>query len=184
MFLDPELVIKRVAIVAGAILVASAIGITVWYNLNLKTEFVEGKTETTNLRQETSRLNAETDGLKDIVSGTTKDLKNSISLNLEETKKVESEVKSQNLTLKQLQNEFDKYKVEVKTEFVKLNDQLKAKTIELDKLKVEHKNEVERNKFDIDRLNNEIKAKDKEISDTKAKLDKEIEWRTKYFWTR
>ncbi len=195
MFLDPEEVIKRVAIVVGAIVLASATGYTVWYNLNLKNEFVEGKTETNNLREETSRLGVETDTLKTVISTNTKDLKSNIIQTQEDTKKIDVDLKNQTITIKQLAQDFDKFKNDSRLENLKLkesntslSEQLKVKEnalLELIKTKEmnleKHKTDT---KVEISKLNDQIKSKDKEILELKSKLDKEIEWRNRNIWNR
>ena len=195
MLLDPEEVIKRVAIVVGAIVFASITGYTVWYNLNLKNEFVEGKTETNNLREETSRLGVETDTLKDVISTNTKDLKNNIIQTKEDTKKIDVDLKNQTITIKQLAQDFDKFRNDSRLENLKLkesntslSEQLRVKEnalLELIKTKEinleKHKTDT---KIEISKLNDQLKSKDKEILELKSKLDKEIEWRNRNIWNR
>lgn len=195
MLLDPEEVIKRVAIVVGAIVFASITGYTVWYNLNLKNEFVEGKTETNNLREETSRLGVETDTLKDVISTNTKDLKNNIIQTQEDTKKIDVDLKNQTITIKQLAQDFDKFRNDSRLENLKLkesntslSEQLRVKEnalLELIKTKEinleKHKTDT---KIEISKLNDQLKSKDKEILELKSKLDKEIEWRNRNIWNR
>jgi len=209
MFLEPELVIKRVSIVAGVIIIAVTAGATVWYNSNLKNEFDENYTETNNLRQETSRLGAINDELKNTLESNTKDLKNNIFSNKEETKRVgeetkrvDSEVKQQNLTLKQFQQEYEKFKTETRNENAKLKEansvlaeqlmikeillknEIKARETEHEKLKTELKNETARLKNENNSLNDKLRNKDIELQELRIKLNKEIEWREKNMWNR
>lgn len=195
MFLDVEEVIKRVSIVLGCAVVIAGFGTTYYFGREIMNKVYEGKSETTALKDEADRLNKETDNIKTNLLSNTKDLKSSITVNAEETKKVDSDVKSQSTTFKQFQQEFDKYRTDTRSELSKLKD---ANIVLVDQLKAREQyfNEqirlrdsvIEKNKTDmkseIASLNDSIKIKDKEITDLKSKLDKEIEWRNRSFFNR
>ena len=195
MFLDAEEVVKRVSIVLGCVVVIAGFGATYYFGLDLMNKVHEGKSETTALKDEADRLNKETDNIKVNLLSNTKDLKSSITVTAEETKKVDTDVRSQSTTLKQFQQEFDKYRNDTRSELIKLKD---ANTALADQLKAREQyfNEqirlrdsvIEKNKTDMKSemasLNDSIKLKDKEIVDLKSKLDKEIDWRNKSFFNR
>lgn len=195
MFLDTEEILKRtlfVIVVAGMI---AGFGITYYYGRTLFLEVAQRKTETLALSDQTTQLNQETDGIKRNIANTNKDINKSINTNVEETKKVDSELKLQTTTVKQLQQELDKYKNETKLEINSLkthnkeltdqlaikdrqfNEQLKSRDTVFDK----HKQET---KIEISNLHNALIAKDKEITELKARLDKEISWRNKNYFNR
>ena len=195
MFLDFEEILKRVSIVLGCVVVLLGFGATYYFGRDMMIKLYEGKSETTTLQSEATRLNKETDEIKVSLLSNTKDLKSSINSTIEETKKVDSDVKSQATTLKQFQQEFDKYRTDTKIELTKLKD---ANLALLDQLKSREQyfNEqiklrdsiIEKNKTDakseIVSLHDSIRAKDKELTDLKSKLDKEIDWRNKSFFNR
>lgn len=209
MLLDTDDIIKRISIVVGCIIITTSIGAVVWYNSNLKNEFVEGKTETNYLRQETSRLGAETDNLKNDVIQRDRELKTTILLNIDETKKVDNELQQQNSNLKQFQLDSDRVRNEIKTEIAKLRDannlladaviklrdanislaeSLKTKELDLKSEDTKLKTEQDKIKSDLKtetaKLQDLIKNKDQEIEDLKNRLNKEIEWRNKFTWNR
>lgn len=195
MFLEPELVIKRIAIIVGTVIVSLAAGATIWYNTNLKSIFEEGKNETLNLKEQTVKLGMETIDLKTSLVTTAKDIKNSLNSHSEETKKLDSELKVQNSNLKLNQQELEKFRVDVRMELQKLRElhnvtvdqlrikeqslleQIKLRDINLEKYKAEKKVEIQN-------LSDNIANKDKEILDLRFKLDRELEWRNKNFWNR
>lgn len=195
MFLDIEEVIKRVSIVLGCAVVIAGFGATYYFGREIMNKVYEGKSETTALKDEADRLNKETDNIKTNLLSNTKDLKSSITVTAEETKKVDSDVKSQSTTLKQFQQEFDKYRTDTRSELSKLKDsnvvladQLKAREQYFNEQIRLRDSVIEKNKTDmkseIASLNESIKLKDKEITDLKSKLDKEIEWRNRSFFNR
>ena len=206
MLLDTEEIIKRVSIILGCIVVIAGFSATYYFGNILMSKINEGKSETIALKDEATRLNKETDNLRSNLVSNTKDLKSSINVTSNETKKVDEDVKSHFTTLKQFQQEFDKYRSDTKTELHKLrdanvalidqmkikeqyfNDQLKNKEQYFnDQIKLRD-SVIEKNKADakseIASLNESIKLKNKEIVDLKYKLDKEIEWRNKNFFIR
>lgn len=190
--LDTDEIFRRVATVVGAVVVASGMGFTVWYNTNLRTEFLDGKKETVNLRDETARLDSETATIKNTVLTTSRELKSSLQIAAEETKKVDNEVRQQSVSLKQLQQELEKFRQESKIETTRLKeanaaavasavatlqDQIKLRDQSLEKYKVEAKNE-------IGSLQSQLHSKNLELADVKNKLDKETDWRNRNFWNR
>lgn len=195
MLLDTELIIKRISIVVGILIVAVVTAAVVWYNTNLNTEFVKGKTETIQLRLETVRIGTETDSLKSTLLNTSKELKSSISTTLEETKKIDNELKHQMTNSRQQLQEYEKYKLDTKQELNKLKeiniflsnllkekeqlliDQIKLRDAAHEKFKLETKS-------DILILHDQLKNKDKDLVELKNKLDKEIEWRNKNIFIR
>ena len=195
MFLDTEEVIKRTSIVLGCAIVIAGFGATYYFGRDLMNKVHEGKSETIALKDEADRLNKETDTIKVNLLSNTKDLKSSIIVASEETKKVDGDVKSQHTTFKQFQQEFDKYKSDARIEFLKLKESNLALTDQI-KIKEQYFNEqirirdsvIEKNKIDakaeIAALHDSVKLKDREIADLKSKLDKEIEWRNRSFFTR
>lgn len=196
MLLDTEEIIKRIFVITLILFISIGLGFAVYYNSNLKNDFIQTKEETNIL---TSKLSEETNVLKSVLGVTTKEFKNSILSNQEETKKVDNELKQQLVTLKQLIQEYEKYKSETKLELVKLKDantnlsnnlnntikekeihlleQLKLRDISYDKLKSD-------TKIEINILQETIKNKEKDYLDIKSKLDKEIEYRNRYFFNR
>ena len=210
MLLDTEDIIKRISLVLSALAITGSIGAAIWYNSNLKVEFDQGKTETNYLRQETSRLGAMTDSIKEEVEIRAKELKNNILSTKEETVKVDKEVKlvqqdNEKLKLEtktmntqlveliklkdqevktifdKLFKEQEKFKTDTKNEFEKLqnNDQKIIRDI------VEYNQRLE---FEIAKLKDMntvfsamMRQRDKEIEELSRKLEKEIEWRSKYY---
>lgn len=190
--IDTDEIFRRVVMVVGAVVVASGVGFTVWYNTKLQTEFLDGKKETVNLRDETARLDLETAVIKNTVSSTARELKSSLQMAAEETKKVDHEVRQQTVSIKQLQQELEKFRQESKIDNTKLReanaaavasavatlqDQIKLRDQSLEKYKVEAKNELMS-------LQSQLQQKNLELADVKNKLDKETDWRNRNFWNR
>lgn len=195
MFLDTEEVIKRVSITLGCAVVLAGFGLTYYFGLDIIHKINESQTETTALKDEANRLTKETDSIKTNLLANTKDLRSSITVSLEETKKVDSDVKSQTTTLKQLHQEFDRYRTETRAELSKLKDANMSLTEQM-KVRDQYYTEqirirdsiLEKNKADTKiemmMLSDSLRNKDKEIADLRSKLDKEIEWRNRSFFTR
>lgn len=199
MLLDIDDIIKRVSIVAGSIIVVAGIAATTWYNSNLKDEFVDGQTETNNLRQETSRLGAHTDELRDQLSQKTQELKQNINLTKDDTVKLDREIKT-------VQETNVKNQTETRSELQKLlslNTQvyelLKVKEQELkreqEKIRSEYKQDIaereQRLELEISKLKDMnvvfsalLKQRDREIEELTQKINREIELRNKYPWNR
>ena len=194
-FMETETLVKRVALALGIVIIAAATAGVVWYNLNLKDEFVEGKTETNYLRQETSRLGAYADTLRTEVETKARELKNSITTNKDFTQKVETEVTQTKIFTREVQQEQSKFQNEATRELSKLHDsdqvlqeQLRNKEQELKteiaRLRKEVQSENDKLKESISMLNDQLKSKDVEITELKSKLAKEIEFRNRYFINR
>lgn len=196
MILDTDAIIRRILIVVFSVLASCAFGIAVWYNSNLKIEFDEGKTETNQLREETSRLGAMNDELRDVTELAFKELKNLIYTGKEEAIKLDNKLdnglKEQNQITKQLQLEQEKNKADTKQEISKLKEQsiqllelLKQKEVEIKtetlRLKVEQERFKNETKVEQASLNQKLKDKEQELEHVKQQLQKEVEWRTKYY---
>lgn len=188
MLLDLNDWIKRILLVVGSLLIVGVIGTTTWYNLNLKNQFVEGKTETNNLRNETSRLGATTDNLREELIDKTKELKQTLILTKEDTVILNKEIKN-------VQEDNNKSKSELKSDIQKLlvmNSQLqellKLKEQELKSQLAEREDrlqqEIVKLKDMIVSLNNFHKQHEREIAELNLKIQKEIEWRNKYYFNR
>jgi hypothetical protein len=192
---DIKDIIKKVAILLFGILVLLGFTSTYYYGNIIFQEITRTKNETTNLKNHTKKLNQESDEIRDSLHSNTKVLKNSITSNTEDTKKVDSDVRIQTSSLKQLQQDFDKHRNETKTEINLLKDLNKDLTTLL-KTKEQYLNEqiklrdiiIEKNKQDskieMSILNDTIKAKEKELAELRANLNKEIEWRNKNYLLR
>lgn len=195
MLLDTEEVVKKVAMGIAGVAIAAGFGLTYYFGQKIYTDLRVSKNETSTLKNETARLNQETDSIKINISSNTKELKNSINTSVEETKKVDVDVRSQSSVIKQLQQDYEKYKSEMRHEFLKLKEvnaalsaDLKSKEQSLiDQLKLrdsvieKHKSET---RTEISALQEMLKNKDREISELKFKLEKEIEWRNKNIFVR
>lgn len=188
MLLDADDWIKRGLLAAGTLLVVGAIGATTWYNLRLKDEFVEGKTETNYLRQETSRLGANTDNLRDEMFDKTKELKQTILVTKEDTVTLNKEIKS-------VQDDSNKSKAELKGDIQKLlamnaqlQEQLKLKEQEFKAQLAERDERLQHELSKLKDMNVVFSAmhrqRDKEIEELSLKINREIEWRNKYHWNR
>lgn len=192
---DIKDIIKKIVIILFGILILMGFVVTYYYGNIIFQEIIHTKNETTTLKKHTSKLNQDTEEIKDNLHSNTKALKNSITNNTEDTKKVDSDVKNQISSLKQLQQEFDKHRNETKSEINILKD-LNKDLASLLKSKEQYFNEqirlrdiiIEKNKQDskieISTLSDSIKAKDKEITELRANLNKEIEWRNKNYMFR
>jgi D-ribose pyranose/furanose isomerase RbsD len=120
----------------------------------------------------------------------------------EDTKRVDSEVKQQLLSLKQLQQDYERFKNDMRSETIRLkednlalSEQLRVKEAELQEqiklrdiahekfkndVRVEHKSLRDSNQ----QLTEQLKLREREIIDLKSKLDREIDWRTRNTWSR
>lgn len=181
MFLDTEELIKRIIAVFLSVIILAGFGITFYYGYLLKKDIVQGQAETAKILEE---LN----GFKETATTNTKQLKTSITTNVEETKKVDDDLKSQTNAVKQLQSDIKVELSKLKESNNILSEQLKAKEQQfVEQLKIRD-NIIEKNKSDakaeISNLRDLTKTKDKEIADLKSKLDKEIDWRNRNFFNR
>lgn len=199
MILDTDAVIRRILIVVFCVFVSCAFGLAVWYNSNLKNEFNEGKTETNYLRQETSRLGAMNQELRETTSNAFNDFKKAVGLQQDNINSLSGELKDANSFAKLLQQEQERSKIETKQELSKLYERsaqllelLKQKELEIkaeaQRQKVEHeklKNEtrIEHNNLQAANaaLNQNLKAKEQELESIKIQLQKEVEWRNRYY---
>lgn len=196
MLLDTDAILRRILLSVFGALIACVLGYAVWYNSNLKIEFDEGRTETNQLREETSRLGAMNEELRDVTSITFKEVKNLIHTGKEDTvrldNKLDTGLKEQNQFAKQLQQEQEKNKADIKQEISKLKEQsaqllelLRQKELELktetQKLKAEQEKLKNETKLEHAGLNQKLKDKEQELEQVKQQLQKEIEWRTKYY---
>lgn len=119
MFLEPEVIIKRVALVLAAVILAAMAGATVWYNYNLGSEFQAGQVETNQLRQETSRLGAMTDDVRETMyaelqrlrqehNQSKTELRTDIVKFLEENARLRAQIKIQEEQLQDLKQKLDR----------------------------------------------------------------------------
>lgn len=174
MLLDIDAIIKRVAIIAGAIVIASAIAIVTWYNFNLNTKFDQGKHETVQLRDETGTI-------KNTLDTTTQDIRSSIKTNAD---KLQDQLTKQTALTTQLEADINKLRVESRADIQKLREanillleQLKALSQENEKFRAD-------TRTSISSLHEQNKSNLKEISELRIQLHREQEWRNKTFWTR
>lgn len=192
MLLDTESVIKRAAVAVASVLIVAGFAATYYYVQNFDVAIADNKSEATSIKQ---ALQGETDSIRTTINAANRELKSSISVTAEESKKLDSELRNQSQTVKQLLQDLDRYKAEVKNDFAKLRtvneallDQLKAKDqwyseqIKLRDATMEKYRADAR--ADVTNLQELLKIKDREMADLRLKLDREIEWRTKNFWYR
>ncbi len=199
MLLDIDDIVKRVSIVVGSIIVVAGIAATTWYNSNLKDEFVDGQTETNNLREETSRLGAHTDELRYLLSQKTQELKQNINLTKDDTVKLDREIKTVQETNVKNQTETRSELQKLLSLNAQLYELLKVKEQELkreqEKIRSEYKQDIaereQRLELEISKLKDMnvafsalLKQRDREIEELTQKINREIELRNKYPWNR
>jgi len=180
MFLSGEELMHRIAIgvISVALLLFAAAGFV--YVNNLTSQLNQSKEETIQLKNE---LKSETNSLTGEVvkeQRATVEIKENIKVHKEETKKIDEDVRTSHQMIKQLQQEYDKFKTETRTEFNKLKDQLSFAEQNVEKLKLENQKLKDANNS----LNKKLESKDQEISEVRQKLEKEIDWRNKNYWNR
>lgn len=182
--LEPEEVIKRIAIAIGCAAIIIAVSFTTWYNLNLKGEFIKNIVLTNTLREQTGRLDNETDTIKNDISKNANELKNSIDRGYQETRKIDEAVKDQELKLKEYKNDIDKFKSETREEIKRINNvhiQLANDIADKEAKLVEQQNSHEKYRSETDE---KLRVKEIEIQDLKVKLNAEIEWRNRRYLIR
>lgn len=181
MLFDTDDWIKRGLLIVGTLLVVGGIGAATWYNLNLKDEFVEGKTETNYLRQETSRLGANTDNLRDDLKG---DIKKLLAMNSQLNELLKTKDQEYKTQFDKIFREQERLRIELKIEFDKLHASDKSLARDLAERESRLQLEIARLK-DMNVVHSAINSqREREIAELNAKLQKEIDWRNKYYYNR
>lgn len=177
MLLDADVIIKRVALVMGAVIFAGGLAAVTWYNTNLKSVFEDGKSETLTLKTETQTMSVNL---------------NKVFLAISDIK---ASLQQHDGTLVNLQQHYDRLQDLIGHEISALLADTQARDhkihTELANLRAEHEklitdtaktiNSIQQQNQD---LAHKLTVQDQKIKDLQDKLAAEIAWRNQKWWDR
>lgn len=204
-FLDPETVIKRVAIGISAAIVTGLFGYGYWKHAQLKMQVAESQYMIKSLEKQLKDLMTITVDIRSDLSDKAKNLESGLIVNKTATLKVDSNVQEQTQTTKQLAAEQARFRSEIERQVnqlkqinAALQESLNARdaahgkfatdttgqirTLQ-EQLKVKDR-EVNDTTAQLRSVQEQLRLKDREVSDLRSRLAKEEEWRNRQFYAR